>query len=88
MDLFVLKFLIILFYNNFDFDVIVNFPNLDGDVPRRAFYGVYISQLIRFASVCNNVADFNARNKRSTAKLLQQGYRCHELLNFIEDTMS
>ena len=60
---------------------IVNFPFLDGDVPRRASYGVYISQLIRFARVCNHVADFNARNKCLTAKLLhlQQGYRCHKL---------
>ena len=32
----------------FDFDI-VNFPFLDGDVPRRTSYGVYISQLIRFA---------------------------------------
>ena len=31
-----------------DFDI-VNFPFLDGDVPRRASYGVYISQLIRIA---------------------------------------
>ena len=38
-------------------------------------YGVYISQLIRFARVCNHVTDFNARNKCLTAKLLQQGYR-------------
>ena len=34
--------------NNFDFDI-VNFPFLDGDVPRRPSYGVYILQLIRFA---------------------------------------
>ena len=56
--------------------IIVNFPGfffLDGDVPRRASYGVYISQLIRFARVCNHVTctDFNARNKCLTAKLLQ-----------------
>ena len=56
-----------------------NFPFLDGDVPRRASYGVYISQLIRFARVCNHVTDFNARNKCLTAKLLQQGYRYHKL---------
>ena len=31
-----------------DFDI-VNFPFLDGDVPRSTSYGVYISQLIRFA---------------------------------------
>ena len=69
-------------------DDTVNFPFLDGDVPRRASYGVYISQLIRFARVCNHVADFNARNKCLTAKLFQQGYRFHKLLNFIADTMS
>ena len=55
-----------------------DFPFLDGDVPRRASYGVYISQLIRFARVCNHVTDFNARNKCLTAKLLQQGYRYHK----------
>ena len=41
--------------------------------------GVNISQLIRFARVSSHVADFNARNKSLTAKLLQQGYRYHKL---------
>ena len=36
--------------DDFDFNI-VNFPFLDGDVPRRPSYGVYISQLIRFAQV-------------------------------------
>ena len=47
--------------DDFDFDI-VNFPFLDGDVPRRPSYGVYISQLIRFARVCSHVYDFNTRN--------------------------
>ena len=64
--------------DDFDFDI-VNFPFLDCDVPRCASYSVYISQLIRFARVCNHVTDFNARNKCLTAKLLQQGYRYHKL---------
>ena len=34
--------------DNFDFKI-VNFPFLDGDVPRSTSYGVYISQHIRFA---------------------------------------
>ena len=46
---------------------IVNFPFLDGDVPRSPSYGVYISQLIRFARVCSNVDDFNNRNLFFTA---------------------
>ena len=44
--------------DNFNFEI-VNFPFLDGDVPRSPSYGVYISQLIRFARVCSNVDDFN-----------------------------
>ena len=51
---------------------------VDGDVPRSTSYGVYISQLIRFARVSRHVADFNAHNKSLTVKLLQQGYRYHK----------
>ena len=63
--------------DDFDFDTVKfpffeKFPFFDGDVPRCASYGVYISQLIRFARVCNHVADFNERN-------LQQGYWYHIL---------
>ena len=61
-----------------DFEI-VNFPFLDGDVPRRSSYGVYISQLIRFARAYSHVTDFNNRNKSLTAKLLKQGYRYHKL---------
>ena len=64
--------------DDFGFDM-VNFPFLDGDVPRRPSFGVYISQLIRFARVCSHVDDFNTRNKCLTAKLLKQGYRYHKL---------
>ena len=64
--------------DDYDFDI-VNFPFLDCDVPRRASNGVYILQLIRFARLCNHNADFNARNKCLTAKLLQKGHRYHKL---------
>ena len=79
--------------DDFDFDI-VNFPFLDGDVPRRPSHGVYmyISQLIRFARVCSYVDDFNTRNKCLTAKLLKQGYRYHKLRKafskFYRDTMN
>ena len=42
MDLFLLKFIYDK-HDDFDFDI-VNISFLDGDVPRRASYGVYISQ--------------------------------------------
>ena len=63
--------------DDFDFDV-VNFPFLDGEVPRRISNGVYISQLIRFTRASSNVSDINCRNKALTAKLLKQGYRYHK----------
>ena len=62
--------------DNFDFEI-VNFPFLDGDVPRSTSYGVYISQLIRFARASSHVAD--TCNKLLTEKLLKQGYRPHKL---------
>ena len=63
--------------DDFDFEI-ENFY-LDGDVLRRASYGVYISQLIRFTRVSSHVTDFNTRNKLLAAKLLNQGYRYHKL---------
>ena len=57
--------------DDFNFEI-VNFPFLDGDVPCSPSYGVYISQLIRFARVCSDVDDFNNRNLFLTAKLLKQ----------------
>ena len=60
--------------DDFDFDI-VNFLFLDGDVPRSTSYGVYISQLFRFARVSSHVDDFNTRNKVLTAKLLRQGIK-------------
>ena len=63
---------------DFDFDI-VNFPFLDGNIPRATSYGVYIPQLIRFARVSSHVADFNTRNQILTAKPLKQCYRYHKL---------
>ena len=64
--------------DDFDFQI-VNFPYFDGNVPHRVSYGVYISQLIRFASVSSHVSDFNTRKQMLTVKLLNQGYRYHKL---------
>ena len=58
---------------DFNFEV-VNFPFLDGDVPRSPSYGV-----IRFARLCSNVDHSNNRNLFLTAKLLKQGYRYHKI---------
>ena len=56
---------------------IVNFPFLDGDVPRFTFCGLYISQLIRFARASSHFADLNTRNKLLTQKPFKQGFWFH-----------
>ena len=75
---------------DFDFEI-VNFPFLDGDVPRSTSYGVYISQLIRFARASSYISDFNTRNKLLTQKFLNKAISIINLaklfLNFMDDTM-
>ena len=57
--------------DDFDFDI-VNFPFLDGNVPRStSSYSVYIYQLIRLARVSSHIDDFNTRNIVLTEKLLR-----------------
>ena len=64
--------------DDFNFEI-VNFPSLEGDVPRSTSYGVNISTLIRFAGASSHVVDFNTRNKLLLQKLLKQGYRYYKL---------
>ena len=76
--------------DDFNF-AILNFPFLDGDVPRSPSYGVYISQLIRFPRVCSYVDAVNNRNLFLTARLLKQGYPYRlirkNILNSTTDTL-
>ena len=46
--------------DEFNFEIVC-FPFFDGDVHRFTSYGLYISQLIRFARGCSDVDDFNNR---------------------------
>ena len=46
--------------DDYDFDI-VNVPLLEGDVTQRPSYGVYISQLIRFARASALVSVFTRR---------------------------
>ena len=41
---------------------IVNFPYLDSNIPRNPAYGVYISQLVRYARICSRKDDFIYRH--------------------------
>ena len=63
----------------------MNFPFLDGDIPRSASYGVYISQLIRFARVSSHVDDFNTRNKVLTANFSDKDI---DIINFVRRSLN
>lgn len=53
---------------------IVNFPNLSGNIPKKESYGVFISQLIRYARCCKYFKHFVERSKLLITKLLSQGF--------------
>ena len=48
---------------------IVNFSYLDSNIPRNPAYGVYISQLVRYARICSRKDDFIYRHRRLSLKL-------------------
>jgi len=64
--------------DDYNFEI-VNFPFLDGNIPKGPSYGIYISQLVRYARACSCVKDFNDRNRLLTKKLLKQGFLYHNL---------
>ena len=59
--------------DDFNF-TIVNFPFLESNIPASPAYGVYVSQLIRYARACSTYTDFLSRALLLTSKLLKQGY--------------
>ena len=44
------------------------------------FYGIYVSQVIRYARACSNYQDFMEHGKVLTTKLLSQGYQKTKLV--------
>ena len=64
--------------DDFDFHI-VNFPFLSSNIPSGPSYGVYISQLIRYARCCSHYDDFRYRHKCLVDRLLSQGYRALRL---------
>ena len=59
----------------YDFNFhITNFPFLSSNIPTSPAYGVFISQLIRYARTCFSYGCFILRATRLSNKLLEQGY--------------
>ena len=60
---------------------IVNFPFISSNIPLAPAYGVYASQLIRYARCCSNYSDFLSRHRALVTRLLSQGYKVNLLSN-------
>ena len=70
---------------NYKFEI-VNYPDLSDDIPHGAAYGVYTSQVIRYARVCNEHDEaeyFKKRVKVLTNKLIKKGFT----INCLKNTM-
>ena len=59
--------------DDFNFHI-TNFPFLSSNIPSSPAYGVFISQLIRYARACSSYECFILRAARLSSKLLGQGY--------------
>ena len=63
---------------------IVNFPHMDSNIPANPAYGVYISQLVRYARICTSKVDFMNRLRGLSLRLRQQGF----VLNLLQRTFT
>ena len=59
--------------DDFNFHI-TNFPFLSSNMPTSPAYGVFISQIIRYARACFSYGCFILRAKRLTNKFLEQEY--------------
>ena len=60
---------------------IVNFAFMSSNIPSAPAYGVYASQLIRYARWCSNYGDFLLRHRALVTRLLSQGDKVNLLSN-------
>ena len=52
----------------------VNYPDMTGNIPRRPTYGIYPSQIIRYARICSRKEDLILQVKDLTRKLLKKNF--------------
>ena len=65
--------------DDFPFTV-VNFPDLSGNIPQDASYGVFIAQTLRYARACAMYNDFMSRTHRLRAHLVNQNCKHKNLI--------
>ena len=65
--------------DDFNFNI-VNFPFLSSNIPQSPAYGVFVSQLIRYARASSLYEDFITRSQLLTSKLLKQCFTRNRLI--------
>ena len=55
--------------------LLANCPYNDSNIPANPAYGVYISQLVRYARICTSKLDFIHRLRQLSTRLLHQGFK-------------
>ena len=58
----------------FNFSV-VNFPFLNGNIPGKSSYGVFIGELVRYARACTYIDDFKSKVNILISKLIKQFFK-------------
>ena len=59
--------------DSFDFPI-VNFPFMDGNIPKQIANGVFVGELVRYARACTYLKDFAIRTRSLLNKLKAQFY--------------
>ena len=62
------------FMTNVTISISTYFPFLSSNIPTSPAYGVYFSQLIRYARACSSYGCFILRATRLSNKIFEQGY--------------
>lgn len=62
--------------------IVINYPNLSGNIPMKQAYGTFTSQLIRFSRINLNINDFKRDIINMVNKLVRQHYHVHKLLEY------
>ena len=66
--------------DSFKFEI-VNYPDMSGNIPRRPTYGVYASQIIRYARICSRKEDLIRSVIELTKKLMKKHFTTEGLKN-------
>ena len=69
------KFRVTLYDKRKDYSFnVISYPFLDGNIPKNLSYGVFISQLVRFANINTTVEGFYSNICDLVKKLVNQGF--------------